>query len=181
MKNTKKNQSVNPRILDSDIMVVRYDPDRKSLQDTMPHVFSHFSAQKDQGNVIFLNGGLDGLDNSRVLYPFPETRENWLRQLVYLLGGQFQDDAKAHDLWDWIDKNEEALNLTSPEGILVLYIIEPTGKVESAVTLLGLWQSLTLRYSFLNAKIFIPENIFRSCVGAYVDSSKLYGRSVELK
>lgn len=88
-------------------------------------------------------------------------------------------------LVSWMDLAERELtSSTRPVVVTYDYLdrIGNSGAVQAkmAGALMAVWQSLTLRYRQLRAKVFLREDLFESSQRAYPDASKLRSRSVLL-
>ncbi|NJK32762.1 MAG: hypothetical protein HC927_10330 [Deltaproteobacteria bacterium] len=89
-------------------------------------------------------------------------------------------------LSSWLDSLDAALR-ERDQTIFVLYdhldkigIYDRSIRHRFAATLLGLWMSLTNRYTHLRAKIFLREDIFEATQQSFADASKLQSRSLSL-
>lgn len=93
--------------------------------------------------------------------------------------------ARAHvaALTTWLDRFEE----TTGELVFVSYdhldkigVTRPALRQGFASALLGMWLSLSNRYSRLRGKVFLREDLFRGALHGFADASKLETRSAVL-
>lgn len=86
----------------------------------------------------------------------------------------------------WTDQAEHRLATASKSVVVTYDYLDRIGhsgqdQAQMGGALMAVWQSLTLRYRHLRAKVFLREDLFESSQRAYPDASKLRSRSVLLQ
>lgn len=94
-----------------------------------------------------------------------------------------QARSSLSELYRWLDAVEEA----SRETCFVVYDhLDQIGTTDRAVRekvsagLLGLWFSLSLRYSHILGKVLLREDLFQATLTSFADATKLEARSVRI-
>lgn len=105
--------------------------------------------------------------------PAPTTPSRWVPQAR----------ASLADLYAWLDAVERA----SGETCFVVYDhLDRIGTIDRRVRekvsagLLGLWLSLSQRYSRIHGKVLLREDLFQATLTSFADATKLEARSVRL-
>lgn len=116
----------------------------------------------------------------------PPSLETW-RQSLQRVGDWVRDaEGDLPSLASWLDEANAILRARD-EHVVVIYdhldrigVGRPRVRSELAGSLLGLWLSLSSRYSHIHGKVFLREDLFEDSARAGADASKLRSRSTLL-